>query len=193
MLKCNISYNTCDIINSAQYFAEKWQYKRLCPLVDLSIRPYFRRLVRDNRDDECEAAQLRSCPPVHDWHCGILANIGHDSALWKKCRKICVKESNKWRGVTLSLRAGGQEHPIPITPDQHTYPKKHLKRSFSTYRLMRYGPTDRPTDGRTKPVIELHICKYKWDIYLRQWTDSICHCLTVDWRSGMLNPGCDDW
>ena len=59
---------------------------------------------------------------------------------------------NKWRGVTISLRTGGQGHPTPIHtqihPQHSNIQKKYRKRSFSHFST-RWPPTDGPTDQRT--------------------------------------------
>ena len=66
-----------------------------------------------------------------------------------------IRDINKWRGVTISLRTGGQGRPTPIhTPNPRTHlniQKKYLKRSFLHF-FVRSLPTDWPTrwtDGRT--------------------------------------------
>ena len=62
-------------------------------------------------------------------------------------------KNNKWRGVTISLRTGGQGHPTPIhtpTHPQHSnIHKKYRKRlfsHFSTCALRTDGPTDQRMD-----------------------------------------------
>ena len=68
------------------------------------------------------------------------------------------KQGNKWRGVTILLRTGGQGHPTPIhTPSPTHIHKKHLKRSFPHFSTRGHGPTDQRTDRRTKPLIELRV------------------------------------
>ena len=58
---------------------------------------------------------------------------------------------NKWRGITVLLRTGGQGHPTPI--HTHTHPqysnihKKYQKRSFS-HVSTRWPRTDWWTNGR---------------------------------------------
>ena len=91
----------------------------------------------------------------------LLKQFGHKTFLSKIIAKfeqiliriyiICAPQiMNKWRGVTISLRTGGQGHPTPIhTPTSSTPPpdkkihKKYPKRSFF--------------HGRTKPHIELRV------------------------------------
>ena len=63
---------------------------------------------------------------------------------------------NKWRGVTTSLRTGGQGQPTPIHTQRSTQPpfqhrhihihKKLLKHSFSHFSTHADGPMDRRTD-----------------------------------------------
>ena len=64
---------------------------------------------------------------------------------------------NKWQGVTISLRTGGQGHPTSIYSLHQTHiPKNHLKRllsHFSTHAVL----TNRPTDGQTRPLLELRV------------------------------------
>ena len=59
---------------------------------------------------------------------------------------------NKWRGVTISLRTGGQGHPTPIhTPNPTPYTnihKKYPKRSFFHFSTRSPLWTNGPTDGR---------------------------------------------
>ena len=68
---------------------------------------------------------------------------------------------NKWRGVTISLRTGGQGHPtpnyIPCPSHMHKKPSKMLIFALFDSCPRTNGPTDRRTDGRTKPLIELRV------------------------------------
>ena len=79
---------------------------------------------------------------------------------------------NKWRGVTVSLRTGGQGHPTTsLTPTttpttlQHTDRQYQLQLhmyvffAFSTrvWQLKRNGRTDGPTDRSTKLLWELRV------------------------------------
>ena len=58
---------------------------------------------------------------------------------------------NKWRGVTISLRMGGQGHPTPIhTPcPSHKHKKNHQKRSISYFLTRVHRPTDQQMDGQS--------------------------------------------
>ena len=79
---------------------------------------------------------------------------------WKRKRER-EKEKNKWRGVTISLRTGGQGRPTPIHtlthPQYSNIHKKYLKRSFPHFSTRWPLPTDQRTDGQTKPLIELRV------------------------------------
>ena len=44
-----------------------------------------------------------------------------------------------------------------ISPHTQTYTKGIQNARFYTFRLNHYGPTDQRTDGRTKPLRELHV------------------------------------
>ena len=78
-----------------------------------------------------------------------------------KCGVLRFYE-NKWRGVTISLRTGGQGHPTPIhTPTHLQHSNIHKKywkdgrTDKASYRVARLqlkskqGQTDGPTDGPT--------------------------------------------
>ena len=51
----------------------------------------------------------------------------------------------------------GASNPNPHPKSPTHMHKKHLKRSFPHFFTHVHGPTDRPTDGRTKPLIELRV------------------------------------
>ena len=60
------------------------------------------------------------------------------------------KSNNKWRGVTIWLRTGGQGHPTLIhmpTPTSHT--QKYKKVSYMLVFPLWWPRTNRRTDGRT--------------------------------------------
>ena len=60
------------------------------------------------------------------------------------------ERKNNWRGVTISLRTGGQGHPTPIhTPSPPHIHKIHLKRSLFHFLTRGYGPTGQRTDGQS--------------------------------------------
>ena len=76
---------------------------------------------------------------------------------WTCKQSLCLKV-NKWRGVTIPLWTGGQNHPTPTHSNIH---KKNLKcLFFPFFNLMSSDrPTDQWTDGptnrQTKPLTEL--------------------------------------
>ena len=82
---------------------------------------------------------------------------------WKKW----PSKRNKWRGVTTSLRTGGQGHPTPIHTQRLTQPpfqhrhihKKLLKRSFSHFLTRAQDRTDRPTDQWSNGPTDQHTDK----------------------------------
>ena len=80
---------------------------------------------------------------------------------WKVSKKereafpMAFMQLNKWRGVTILLRTGGQGHPTPIhtpTPTLTLSNKLFNMRIFPLFDLIITGQR---TDGRTKPLIEL--------------------------------------
>ena len=66
----------------------------------------------------------------------------------QRVEKSNILKRNKWRGVTISLRTGGQWHPTPIhnpTPTPYTnIHKKYPECPFCQFRLDHYGRTDGP-------------------------------------------------
>ena len=71
-------------------------------------------------------------------------------SLWQNVIAMTIK--NKWRGVTMSLRTGGQGHPIPIHTSTHpphaNLHKKYQKRSFSYLSTWWTWRTNGWTDGQ---------------------------------------------
>ena len=69
-----------------------------------------------------------------------------------------TKKYSKTRPDTRPSVADGWAGASNLNP-HHKSPthmhKKHLKRSFPHFSTRVHGPTDQPTDGRTKPLIEL--------------------------------------
>ena len=67
--------------------------------------------------------------------------------------------NNKVRGVTISLRTGGQGHLTPIhTPNPTPYTNIEKVSKTLIFPLFdSITSTDQPTDGRTKPLIELRV------------------------------------
>ena len=85
-----------------------------------------------------------------------------------KKRKEQLKNARKKRtsDAGSQYRCGrvGRGSQPPSTPNAPTNPpsnththKKLLKRSFSHFSTRGHGPTDRRTNGRTKPLIELRV------------------------------------
>ena len=174
--------------------AETQLYKRLCPSIRQSIGPLVCPSSRKvwKRDDvktrwcwshDCLCLWVSMGWVVNGWVLYVVWTEKKKEKekkekfthVWKKKmiekRKIKDwrlkrKKKNKWCGVTISLRTGGQPTPIhtqhptqPLFQHRHTH-KKLLKRSFSHFstRSPRTNrPTNQPTDGRTKPLIELRV------------------------------------
>ena len=68
-----------------------------------------------------------------------------------------LKAVNKWRGIKLSLRMGGQGHPTPInTPRLLPLINTHTQRAYETFifRLFDLCVTDWQAIGRMKSLIQ---------------------------------------
>ena len=78
----------------------------------------------------------------------------HGETRERQARNMTNNE-NKWHGVTISLRTGGQGHKTPVHPN----PSPTLKPTQKVSKILVFDSvtTDRRTDRRTKPLIELRV------------------------------------
>ena len=87
------------------------------------------------------------------WSCSVcyLLRCSHDISYFSRLalhqknpsKSNSKRWKNRWRGVTISLRTGGQEHTTPI------YTLPHSMLTHTHKRLDHHWPTDQRTDGQT--------------------------------------------
>ena len=85
------------------------------------------------------------------------------------------KKRNKWRGVTTSLRTGGQEHPTPIhtqTPPPYIL-KMHLNGFLPHFQLRARDPMTHYVSWMDGPLVgQSHLaffCIYVWFLLLPKY------------------------